>query len=162
MHRSLVCCLLMLTLIITRQLSSTFCVSPCTVATATSAFILTSETVGSSTPASTCTLDFLIFIGSTSAATQADRYCGERLSPSTTAVTTSVTSLCCKLDSNANSPYHYPGSFTYLILIFLQLRSNHTVLSTKPTDLKLQQKLLQMTILGSALLTPSHRREALI
>ena len=78
--------------------------SPCTVAAAASAFILSTEVAGSSTLAVNCLLDFLIFVGGTSGAFQADRYCGERFSPAAPVVTANAASVCCK-SNNANSLY---------------------------------------------------------
>ena len=137
------------------QLSSSFCVSPCTVTTAASAFILSSESPGLSTPVANCLADFLIFVGGTSGIFQADRYCGERFNPVAPVVTANAASICSKF---RKAEIYFHGRFTNLIY-FSQLRLNRTNLSTKRMALKLQLKLLQTTMSDFALLTPSHRRE---
>ena len=142
------------------QLSSSFCVSPCTVTAAANAFILSSDApTGQSTVATSCLADFLIFVGGTSGISQADRYCGERFNPvggtTSAPVTANAASVCSKF---RKAEIHFNGRFTNLIYFF-QLRLNHTNLSTKRMALKLQLKLTQTTMSDFALLTPSHRRE---
>ena len=100
--------------IIMGQLSSSFCVSPCTVTTggAPNAFILSSEVPGSSTLAVSCLADFLIFVGGTSGTSQADRYCGERFSPVSPVVTANAASVCSKF---RKAEIHFNCRYTNLI-----------------------------------------------